>query len=630
MSPSSTSSSDPLATGATPDGSIHIPVGESARVAPGLRAFAVGVFAAAILGSAVVDTVWPAPVPVPIGLEKNVDDARRAAATWRDGSRAKLVEHDLELASRMRSIVRPKHALMLLEIFSELSSPYVLAGDDGWLFLSDRTGADLQDPLAMSLERSAAVFAAMHRRLANLGIRAVSLPLPRKCVIERAHLPRQVDPHSEFDFALVDAWRARGIETVDLLPLFESAPVGPVYERKGTHWKPEVIPLVAEEIARQCGWWVAPEERNTRVVEGRVPPRATELLLHLGMDEHDAQRLAGYGDRPLLRLAPIGNHVSDCANRLPMPSLAMGGTSFTSSNGVPCFLRHYANEPVWCLADPGTDGVAPLAAFLSEHPHARPDRLVLETPDHIVMRRAYLGSAATLLGDHPPQTPLTAVAHPEALDTLVAQGTLRLTRQATQPTPIPPASVGTTEDGVLELQLTGEVTGADIDVLLRTRDVLMHYPWRASSSRVVLPVIGLAPSPNAMSIAFRSRGASSELTLSDAQFVVSGGRRPARFAIGQVTRIDDRWTVPMSAPESDALPRHSLVWIQLKNRGPIADVRLEVQAEGRAPFVAEFTALAANASIVANIGVLQGAPLESATLSARGPLAVESVEVLAP
>ena len=54
-----------------------------------------------------------------------------------DGSRARLIEYDLRLRSRVRRTVGPYYALALYRSLDE-TGQRVLAGKEGWLFLRGR------------------------------------------------------------------------------------------------------------------------------------------------------------------------------------------------------------------------------------------------------------------------------------------------------------------------------------------------------------------------------------------------------------------------------------------------------------------------------------------------------------
>src|SRR5262245_16454142 len=126
MSRSSTSSSDLPVT--TPEGTLHVPLdlGASPR---SLARFIVGLFLCVIVGTGLLDSVWPAPVPKPIGLEKQIDDARRARARWSNGSRMSLLEDDMQQRSRVRSWVRPPYTEFLYRGLHEANGDVIVGKD---------------------------------------------------------------------------------------------------------------------------------------------------------------------------------------------------------------------------------------------------------------------------------------------------------------------------------------------------------------------------------------------------------------------------------------------------------------------------------------------------------------------
>ncbi len=623
MSRSSTSSSDPSRTGALPDGTIALPAGPHHRATPVLRVFALGVFGAALLGTAIVDQVWPAPRPIPIGREKVIDDQRRAKVRWKDGSRMALLEDDLKLTSRVRATARPLYTRTLYDLFDEVGSEHVVAGKDGWLFLRNRAGINMPDSVELTLERSAIYFAALHRRLANLGLRSVSAPLPRKEVVERANAPAWLDVHEQVDLELVERWRARGIETIDLMPMFEHPPQGePVYYRAGTHWTRTAQMHAAEEIARQAGVWVEPSQRSTEIEPTSVKPADFDMLTRIGLSEEDAVARAGTTQSPLHVVVQRDAMRLNCDNQLPMPAMAITGTSFTGAWGVPCYLRHFTDQAWWCLALGGSDGISPLDAFLREQPQW-PSTLVIETPNHILLDRAYSFSIGSLLGHHPPRTALTPLPLRVPIEAPYDSVGGELSSNTARIIQLSPALFASSGDGALELALTGELSGGEAEVVVLVRGVTVNAHWTPGQTRLVVPILAADTSAAAVHVVARAVGGKARLSLSRAELVVAGDlTRAVEFDPSAPRTANGAWTLELSARPAPALPAHAALLIALAGDATALARTLELHAhaQGRPdPLSWRFDALQHNGAIVVNLGALRGATLTRVTLTGVGP-----------
>jgi hypothetical protein len=633
MSPSSTSSSDPSRTGALPDGAIALPQAPHPSGTWAQRALVLSVFTAALVGTGVVDSVRPEVRPKPLGRELELDNARRAASKWSDGSRTHLIEDDFTLASRVRAIVRPAYALALYELFNETGDSEVIAGRDGWLFFRSRTGMTMRETPRVALERSAQQFAALHRRLANLGMRAISVPLPRKEVVERERLPVWVDAREELDNSLVSAWRERGIETVDLLPLFENPPGEPIYFPQGSHWTYDACVVVAEEIARQSGMWRPPSERSSVLIEGPRLNRHYDALTRIGVAKADAEARVGLCANPVRRLGDRAGVIVESVNTLPMPALALAGTSFTAPAVLGAYLQHFVDQPLWCLAVGATDGISPLNAFLREHSEW-PSTMVIETPNHILLDAGYRLSIGALLGAHPPRSELHALPVEVLLEPTYSGAGAVVPSSNARVAWIASGVLGQTGDGVVEIALSGEVSGGDVQVNIVAAGSAVNSIWRAGQREFVVPILATDGFSGAVAVTCRSPAAPARLSVASARAVVAADAAAlVELQAGEPRREAQRWKRTFTPRENAVLPRHSTLWIQLGSGPTLArDVTLDLFVrDSSEPRSWSFPIVLANSPLVIGLGAIHGAEIERIELSATGStLEIQHGRVLVP
>ena len=113
----------------------------------------------------VVDVVRPLDLPALAGAERDRDQQRRLEARWRDGSRARLIDDDLRLRSRVRKSVSSPYTLALYQYFGEAQGT-IMVGRSGWLFFGRRaTLSPLPDEVIA--RRIASILTAVDRRVSR-------------------------------------------------------------------------------------------------------------------------------------------------------------------------------------------------------------------------------------------------------------------------------------------------------------------------------------------------------------------------------------------------------------------------------------------------------------------------------
>lgn len=377
-------------------------------VGPGRWRLVVGtviVFLALTAGSGLVDLLWPLPPPELTGNEAEARAGRRAAAQLADGSLARWIEEEHRTRSRVRDAVLAPYALTLYQGLREVRGDLVV-GPGGWLFLRIRA---VPEPLsdAALVARAVERIEALQWHMGRLGSRLVPIPVPRKAAVARDFLPPGINPRSHLDRALADALRQRGIDFVDLMPLFERGRrVGRIpYFRADSHWTKEAAVRSAEVAARQSGLWVPPGQRRTTLVERPVPPRF-DLLGYLGI------RPTG---RTLRRLT--AERVTETAVKLDGELLlrrrdlssdldtVLVGTSFSALSWLAPLLEHYTQRPILDASKAGRFPLHNLRQVLTTRRDTGlppPSTVFLELPNHLFFEDALVVRL----------TPQEAVPHP--------------------------------------------------------------------------------------------------------------------------------------------------------------------------------------------------------------------------
>jgi hypothetical protein len=188
-------------------------------------------------------------------------DLVRYAPTERN---LRAYERTLEDKSWFRQAVRPPVQRAMLTLLGDAGSRGLL-GRDGWAFYRPDVRylvePDAPQPVALAI-------AHFRDQLAERGIRLLVVPVPGKPSVYPDRLTRRpagTSQPAEFRTPtadLLEELARRGVETVDLLPVFRQArrgelAGGELYLARDTHWAPAGMRLAAEAVAgklRDLGW----------------------------------------------------------------------------------------------------------------------------------------------------------------------------------------------------------------------------------------------------------------------------------------------------------------------------------------------------------------------------------------
>jgi hypothetical protein len=628
MSRSSTSSSElepeaPGQAGVDAEGLIEVPEYEP-RV---WRRWLVGgvllVNAAGAVGTAVVDNVWPAWAPQPVGLEKQKDDALRAAATWSDGSLASLVERDLRLRSRVRKELSRPYTRALFKLFNE-GGARVLVGRKGMLFLKERL--DVPDAAPdLGARRAAAEQATHSRRFTALGVEYVTLPVPRKGVVCAELLPPGRTVRPEYDEAVVPAFRDQGVRCVDLLPTFRALEPDEAYLMVDSHWATIGVRAAAEQLALQTGWLKPPEERLGTVVE-HAPPKAKprgDLPLMIGIEftEADAPK---YNRRVVQVIEP---RVGVLQAGGEDATVVLCGTSFSNHNIFGSFLSHFLGTRVQNMNLSGGAPTGSLRHMMQQRAAARlPERIVQEIPNHFIHQMAtHPGRWAPIAGAGEvfartlspvvvrlpvPDGAVVPLA-PLGLELNVIGGRELLR--------IEPGHVAHSGGGVLELEVEGDVAGGTVRFHLHTGGTILDMPaWEGPSGRMSIPLLVDRADAQAASLVAvcTSEPATATVTLRHVAVVsVLDETRALALAASEGPRTSGSRHTSLAVPDR-AVERHDTLFLRLAEElGVYSRARLALTSEkGEAVWV--FIDLQPGALIAVDIGRHEGTRLTAATLVA--------------
>ena len=506
MSRSSTTSSDG-AHAASPGELVPALPAEAVRGGNRILVRAViTIFLVIVGGTLVVDLVFPAEVPILIGHERIQDERMWEQARVIDGSWARWVEDHLRLRSRVGAIVKPTWSRFLYRTLGETSS-WVLAGKDGWMFMTHRLEPRAR-PDAELTDAYAAWLAALDRRLSGWGVDFVPCPIPRKSVIYEELLPRGIPQKPELDRRFFAALRERGVRFPDLLGAFRAHRGERLWNKADTHWNDLGQFVAAEEVARAAGRLLPDEARTTRVIRGPETPELGDLYRFGGMS------YLGQGARARSQdeTSPTLTVLDSAGEPLPFITqldavhtpIALVGTSFTLNdldpNVFPLLLTHVTGLEARVSAVPALGAIFPLRLALEDilAKGLYPELLVWEFPIYSLFTEGApfrgIEELLTLL----PSPPLSPVAdvRPDVPPALVndqggltpghhelAQG-MRLALRTNRGRLVHPG------DGTVSVLLRGRLAGGPLRVRVGSDTMTYDVTWEPGLPYVVLPVLG--------------------------------------------------------------------------------------------------------------------------------------------
>jgi hypothetical protein len=195
-------------------------------------------------------------------------------------------EQDLEDTSWVSANIRPWVQYTQLEWLGDAGSK-AICGRDGWIFYRPSVEYLTRRPPPAKNDTPptdpAMAIVALRDRLAERGIRLLVVPAPNKESVYPNRLTSRAESFRTFRSdptrRLMDRLRAAGVETLDLLEVFDTAKASatpsdaPFYLARDTHWSPAGAELAARAAGRRILdlGWVAPGRAKYNAVAVSLP-----------------------------------------------------------------------------------------------------------------------------------------------------------------------------------------------------------------------------------------------------------------------------------------------------------------------------------------------------------------------
>ena len=458
-------------------------------------------FLAVVFGCGVIDTLWPAPAPKLHGSERAQQERKSTDARFSDGSLAKLIEENMKLTSRVRRTCNALYAPMLLRVFDEAGQSMV-AGPNHYLFRRERIA--VAEPRDEILGLATGRFQAIDRRLGQLGVRFIAVPLPRKEAVMAAELPRGVEAHADYDSMLASSLRAAGVDFIDLLPAYLSPTHDPVYPAADSHWSANGALLAAQQIAKHV---VGPTEGvATPPMHSSVQDTNHVFAYALGLDPMSHALLP---TSPVIQLALADPSATQAMSQPPatgpLPML-LTGTSFSKhQNDQNTFfaqaLSAIMGRPLWNGARAGVTGLQSLEGSLRAiESRQLPPIVIMEQPNHYSLCFDNpLAEVGNLVARMPAPASLQSLQHQDlskfGLPLFGASASLQPGRHVLTPTNpllarIPWDSFVYPRDGTVGIRVRARATGENIMVGVDHGRSKLVTHWPTGRESVVFPVAG--------------------------------------------------------------------------------------------------------------------------------------------
>ena len=626
MTQSIETSKDSSTKGMTAEGLVELPEGKEAGVGNRVVAGFVLVCSALILlVTAYIDSQHPLDKPKLRGGERTRYNRMEKQAKWTNGSMARYIEHTYRIRSRVRDFLAKPYAGFLMRNLHETNAK-VLFGSGGWMYWKDRVVLP-EDPIGRGVARAAAEHAALARRFAALGVRLVAVPLPRKAVIGAEFLPHGFKGHREVDEAIITAFRARGVETIDLLETWSEPGPEPVYQRRDPHWSTEGIRRTALETTHQLGLLVDEESRmgTIRVGPDRGPEGAFYRINNTTPLESESQ----YAEKAALKVIEGGADLEVGSNEA---RIAVCGTSFTERDDFARFLSHYMNVRVQSIGLAGKPPQASLLRLLENRAdHSLPEIVFEEIPNYQLVNHSKNPNSWNI---GKPAVDLLVFHHPDRVVPLdipvpilwkgIELKKSTLAKERTRLVRVPPGWIAHSGGGVVELAIELNLIGGRADLHLNHQVQRLSTSYRKKHARYFLPMI--TPTPNAESISL--------------YFTPTKTSRQARFELGSVALVSSAdsqtaifsevlppvveqnvCTQALRFPSSHTLSAQETLVIKTQDgKGAWLDVQVAVEnSTGDQVEEFRFSKLNKGGWIVVVPGSLQGQELGTVTVSAKFP-----------
>lgn len=558
MYPSSTSSSDSAPKPTKADGLI--PVAEHSACTTRERRLGLLVvvaFFTITVGTALVDAVWPVPRIELLGRERAEAARMRSRARIVDGSFARLVEHELNLRSRVRELVNPPYSFYTLTLLGQ-SKYDVVVGQESRLFLRSRV-EPMPDMDEQRVERAAASLAAISRRIAALDRRFLLTLVPRKCRVAEPHLPAWAEPRQELDAVLHDALHERGVECPNLLTAALVNGTDDGWERLGTHWLDASQVRAAEAVIADAGLLVPEEQRTTeiRIVDRRAE-RHSDLLRMLGLE--GTPEVLEYFDSPTWERIDVVRRGTDNHMRRGVVEeggdVLLYGTSFTARMRFPHYLAHFSQKRVRNEALPGKHSLILMGRSLAEtNLDELPEIVMLELPIGLMFGHDDgLGVAATLDALKP-----SAATRICDIDGIRTTNPMRLDVRSKTLAILPSNFLTRPDDGTVGIRIRRSACDAELMVSAGRHDAHgYNFRWPGEETEIIIPIVGIPEDrPVPISIRTRAPGRSTTVTIESLELVhdLDPDMRPV------VVTSDDHPRYPPIDPTKLVVPRHAALVI---------------------------------------------------------------------
>lgn len=604
------------------------------------RASALGVlvvFVLATVGTLLLDTLLPAPPPRLLLSERTELETKAARASLWDGTLMRLWEDELRLSSRVALLVSGPYATFLYDRLGEVSK-HVVHGEDGWLFLAERLWPPARSDAQLAGLAGAAV-AALERRTAERGLPLIAVPVPRKSVIEREHLPAGLDPRPDLDRAVVEACAERGVSTVDLAPSF-SVTDQLLFYPYDTHWTPSAELLAAGEMVRHAGLTIPDRQRQTAIHfrNGRTPPGRLDILSYMDVqlrgDSLKAVRnqdIANYKVEMRRRAGPeFPPELTVSRNE---GRLVISGTSYSDSPNFARYLSHYSQQSVLNGALSGVAFGSQLRELL-----LRPQRLqsattlFFEFPIHQVFfpedetgRCVLPEPLGMLFGEHPlPNAlPLSPIWELELEDSFRGGQSVRLpARRDSLVAQLARSALFHTGDGVVGLRIVGEVTGPSVVLELEQDGTRLRAPWPVGAKSLDLPLLAEHSGASRVRLFARGNGGV-RLIVERVEPVLEalGGRiRTAVLEPGEAP--EGEWQLHTELRRPLVPQRFAALFLRPATtfHGELSEVLVTPEDPDLAPLSLEVRGAVRSSYVVLSLARLAGTPIASIELRGSGEL----------
>lgn len=512
-------------------------------------------------GIGLLDALSPVPLPELEGPELTRDLAERSKAQVRNGTQMAIWSRDIDTRSNAKRALLPWYLSSLIRFLREADSGH-LVGKDHWLFTKHRLQSPGQPNDTRQAELGARILRGIERRCVQMRTELLFLPVPRKGVVAAEFLPDGVDAFPKFEEILRQRLSAWGVPFVDMLNLFKGHTAEELWYAHDTHWRPEAIQLVAQDIANRLDLGLRPGQRVA--FEADAGPRRPRrgILATMGIPQkHPAALAIPVAPGPTLQLQNKNFRKRGLPRiwRIPPsnepPVWGITGSSFTRGDIlVPLLVNNLGSVP-YNGATKGALGLKALGEGLRRLSDQQPRHWLAEFPTFQLFTGVTRRGSLLVNSDAIDFFSLTDGPERQVLAELETQGRL--------PLHVRPGMAVHDGDGSLAIEITAREAAGERS-FLNVYQQPMGYPVRWSKGRKTLRIPLLAPQRTWAEIVVRP-GPNSPLGAITARLVcdydlangASALPQPASPpAEGEPWSRDYHFSAPLSASRFEAL------WIQ--------------------------------------------------------------------